>query len=175
MGKVCASRLKVANFTSRSRVRPRQIHGKGCASAEKLQLYLALRRSTTPIPGKGCTSCRKVCDFTSRSVARPRQSLVRVCASRRKSLEKSLQFLPRVSRDRPTPIHGKGLHFPIDGVGAGSGFRKNALKYRDVDKSDADNSMYFTLIYFTLCTMHLTRCTSLDVLHSDVLHSVYLL
>ena len=38
--------------------------------------------------------------------------------------------------------------------------------------------MYFTLMYFTLCTMHLIRCTSLDVLqsivlHSDVLHSVY--
>ena len=32
--------------------------------------------------------------------------------------------------------------------------------------------MYFTLMYFTLCTMHLTRCTSLDVVHSDVLHSV---
>ena len=33
--------------------------------------------------------------------------------------------------------------------------------------------MYFTLMYFTLCTMHLTRCTSLDVLHPDLLHSVY--
>ena len=26
---------------------------------------------------------------------------------------------------------------------------------------------------YTLCTMHLTRCTSLDVLHSDLLHSMY--
>ena len=26
---------------------------------------------------------------------------------------------------------------------------------------------------YTLCTMHLTRCTSLDVLHADLLHSVY--
>ena len=33
----------------------------------------------------------------------------------------------------------------------------------------------FTLMYFTLCTMHLIRCTSLDVLHSDfdALHSMY--
>ena len=30
--------------------------------------------------------------------------------------------------------------------------------------------MYFTRMYFTLCPMHLTRCTSLDVL---LLHSVY--
>ena len=28
-------------------------------------------------------------------------------------------------------------------------------------------------MYFTLCTMHLTRCISLDVLHADLLHSVY--
>ena len=70
---------------------------------EKLQLYLALGRSTTPIPGKGCAWRRKVgrscgftsrsslvrvargadmwekmCNFTSHSCVRPRQSMVRV-------------------------------------------------------------------------------------------------
>ena len=43
--------LKMCNFTSRSCVRPRQSIGKGCA--ENVQLYLAFKRSTTPIHGKG--------------------------------------------------------------------------------------------------------------------------
>ena len=198
-GKGCASRLKVAtlprvpsldhanpweglrvtrkscNFTSRSVARPRESLGRVARHAEKLQLYLAFGRSTTPIPGKGCASRRKVgkscnftsrsrvrprrsmgrvarqpksCNFTSRSVARPHQSLGRVarhaeklrlyvafgrsttpipgkgCASRRK-VGKSCNFTSR-SRDRPRQSMRR-VAFPIDGVGAGSGFRKNDL------------------------------------------------
>ena len=64
---------------------------------EKLQLYLAFGRSTTPIPGKGCAWRRKVgknCNFTSRSVARPRQSLVTV-ARGADMLEKMCNFTSR--------------------------------------------------------------------------------
>ena len=78
---------------------------------EKLQLYLAFGRSTTPIPGKGCAWRRKFgkkCNFTSRSVARPRQSLVRVargadmwekmCNFTSRSCVRPRQSLGRVAR-----------------------------------------------------------------------------
>ena len=51
---------KSCNFTSRSVARPRQSMVRVARHAEKLQLYFAFARSTTPIHGKGCASRRKV-------------------------------------------------------------------------------------------------------------------
>ena len=62
-GKGCPLRRKVGkrcNFTSRSRVRPRQSMVRVARHAEKLQLYLAFARSTAPIHGKGCALRRRV-------------------------------------------------------------------------------------------------------------------
>ena len=62
-GNGCASRRnveKMCNFTSRSRVRPRQSLGRVARDTEKLQIYLAFGRSATPIHGKGCASRRHV-------------------------------------------------------------------------------------------------------------------
>ena len=85
--------------------------------------------------------------FTSRSHALPRQSPQKV-AREPCGNPKSCNFTSRShARPRQSP--------------------------QRVAREPCRNSMYFTLIYFTLCTMHLTRCTSLDVLHADLLHSVY--
>ena len=93
---------KSCKITSRSVVRPHQSMARG---PQKLQLYLAFGRSTTPIHGKGCASRRKVgksCNFTSRSRARPRQSTERVAKD-----VKKLQLYLAFARST-TPIHGKG-------------------------------------------------------------------
>ena len=78
---------------------------KSCAGTlrelDKLQLYLAFGRSTTPIHGKGYAT-PKSCNFTSRSVARPPQSMVRVARGHEK-----LQLYLACGR-WTTPIHGKG-------------------------------------------------------------------
>ena len=109
---------KSCNFTSRSVARPRQSMGGVARDAEKLQLYLAFARSTTPIHGKGCASRRKIgknCNFTSRSRARPCQSMVRV-ARHAEKLEK-IAIVPRVraldhsNRLRVAPKKWKKLQF----------------------------------------------------------------
>ena len=51
---------KSSNFTSRSYTRPRQSPQRVAREPQKLQLYLAFARSTTPIHAKGCASRRKV-------------------------------------------------------------------------------------------------------------------
>ena len=51
---------KNCNFTSRSRARPRQSMQRVARGPQKLQLYLAFARSTTPIHEKGCASRLKV-------------------------------------------------------------------------------------------------------------------
>ena len=91
------------------------------------------------------------CNFTSRSRARPRQSTQRV-ARHAEMLQKDAT-LPRIrafdhatqrvggapkscnftSRSRTRPRQStQRAAFPIDGIGAGSGFRKKD-RYRDVD------------------------------------------
>ena len=152
---------KSCNCTSCSVARPRQSLGRVARHAEKLQLYLAFGRWTTPIHGKGCAGRRKVgksCNFTSRSRVRPRRKNVQLylafarsttpihgkgCAWRRQ-----VATLPRVraldhanpwerlrvaltscnftSRSRARPRQSMvRVAFPINGVGAGSSFRKN--------------------------------------------------
>ena len=69
------------NFTSRSRVRLRQSMGRVAHHADKVQLYLAFTRSTTPIHGKGCAWRRQV--------------------------GKKVQLCLAFARST-TPIHGKG-------------------------------------------------------------------
>ena len=46
--------LESCNFTSRSGARPRQSTQRVARRPDKLQLYLAFGRSTTPIHAKGC-------------------------------------------------------------------------------------------------------------------------
>ena len=76
---------KSSKFTSRSYTRPRQspqrVAREPSGNPQKLQLYLAFGRSTTPIHAKGCTGTLwdpQSSNFTSRSRARPRQSTQRV-------------------------------------------------------------------------------------------------
>ena len=112
---------KSCNFTSRSVAQPHQSMQRVARGPDKLQLYLAFGRSTTPIHGKGCAVRRKVgkrCNFTSRSRVRPPQSMVRVARHAEK-----LQLYLAFARST-TPIHGKGC-IPDRWHGAGSGFRKN--------------------------------------------------
>ena len=119
---------KSCNFASRSVARPRQSMRRVARHAEKLQLYLAFSRSTTPIHGKGCASRRRVrkkvaplprvrsldhanpwerlhvtpksCNFTSRSVARPRQSMGRVARHAESNSTSRSVVRPRQSMGR---------------------------------------------------------------------------
>ena len=80
-GKGCASRRKVGkscNFTSRSRVRPRQSMGRVARQTEKLKRVATLPRVRAldhANPWEGLRVTPKNCNFTSRSRARPRQSM----------------------------------------------------------------------------------------------------
>ena len=136
-----------------------------------MRFYLAFARSTTPIHGnEGLRVTPKSWKKLQFYLALARSTTpihgIRVARHAEK-----LQLYLAFARST-MPIHGKGC---IPDRWRRCWFRlwKERFKYRDVDKPDADNSMYFTLMYFTLCTMHLILCTSLDVLQSDVLHSVY--
>ena len=116
------------NFTSRSRVRPRGSMGRVARHADKVQLYLAFTRSTTPIHGKGCAWRRHVGKKVQLYLAFARSTTPihgKGCPSRRQGATlprvraldhanpweglrvtpKSYNCIPRVST---TPIHGKG-------------------------------------------------------------------
>ena len=93
------------NFTSRSGARPRQSTERVARHAEKLQLYLAFARSTTPIHAKGCASRRKVANLPRvrpHDHANPRKRL-RVAPKSCKKLQIYLAF-----GRSTTPIHAKG-------------------------------------------------------------------
>ena len=103
--------------------------GRVARHAENVQLYLAFKRSTTPIHGKGCASCRKcatlprvpafdqanpweglrvmpkMCNFTSRSCVRPGRSMGRV-TRHADMLGKVCNFTSR-SRVRPRQSMGR--------------------------------------------------------------------
>ena len=134
-------------LSGHSVARPRQSTQRVARGTEKLQLYLAFGRSTTPIHAKGCASRRKVATFTSRSRARPRQSMwswlrvtphsrsrPRQSMARVRALDhanpwKWLRVAPKscnfTSHSRARPRQSmERVAFPIDGIGAGSGFRK---------------------------------------------------
>ena len=137
---------KMCNFTSRSSVRPRQSMGRVARHAENVQLYLAFLRSTRPIHGKGCASCRK-CATLPRVPAFDQAdpweglrvtptcwekcaTLPRVRAFDHANPWEGLRVTPTscdfTTRSRARPRQSMVMvAFPIDGVGAGSGFRKN--------------------------------------------------
>ena len=108
---------KSCNFTSRSRARPRQSTQRVCASRLKIATLPRVRALDHASPRKGLRVTPKSCNFTSRSRARPRQSMQRVARGADK-LQLYLAFVRSTTR-----IHAK-VAFPIDGIGAGSGFRK---------------------------------------------------
>ena len=81
--------------------------GRVARGAENVQLYLAFKRSTTPIHGKGCT-WPKMCNFTSRSSVRPRQSMGRVARG-----ADELPFYDAFARST-APIHGITVAFPTE-------------------------------------------------------------
>ena len=98
---------KMCNFTSRSRVRPRQSMGRVARDADKVQLYLAFARSTTPIHGNfrlvTPNSWKKMQFYlTFARSTMPIQSMGRVACHAEK-----LQLYLAFARST-TPIHGKG-------------------------------------------------------------------
>ena len=94
---------KMCNFISRSSVRPRQFMGRVARHAENVQLYLAFKRSTTPIHGKVCASRRHVGKNLQLYLAFVRLTTPihgKGCASCRQ--------LYLAFKRSPTPIRGKG-------------------------------------------------------------------
>ena len=120
--KGCASRLKAATLP-RVRTLDHANPRKGCAS--RLKIATLLRRPCAHAnPCKSLRVTPASCNFTSRSCARPCQSTQRLRVT-----PKSCNFTPR-SCARPRGSLQR-VAFPIDGIGAGSGFRKED-RYTDM-------------------------------------------
>ena len=140
---------KSSNFTSRSCARPRQSPqrvarepcGKPKGRSFTSRSYTRPRRFPQRVVREPCGNPNS-CSFTSRSRARPRESTQRVArgdqklqprvrvldhANPRKGLRGALKSCNFTSRSRARPRQSmQRVAFPIDGNGAGSGFRKKA-------------------------------------------------
>ena len=119
----CAGTLKVATLPrvrTLDHANPRKGLRANPAGTPKVATLPRVRALDHANPRKKLCFTHKKCNFISRSRARPRQSTQKV--AREPKNPKSSNFTSR-SRARPRQSTQR-VAFPIDGIGAGSGFRK---------------------------------------------------